>query len=359
MSVTYILAAPSDEKALLRLRSEILKCKVSKKAWDWEFCSFPEKTVFAIAKDAERIVGTYFFLPVFLNHGGRQILSCKGESVYIDPEYRGTGVFESLWMFATEQCFELDATLLWGFSSAAVAWKKLSRHHIREKIIYDVHMDLSVEVDKKALKKRSSSHLSYWARLLVDGLRVRRNKRTRHLLMLAKESGSLHKEDRLRSFSDMDLLYAALRRESGTRFHLSMSERYLNWRVYENPYIEYATSFFYDQAKLCGYYIHAVDDGTVCLSDFTSLSSETSRIMLAFLIEEMGQQGVSECCYFGNYSNKLNKRTFDLFTELGGERRLSDWATLMFSYNLDPPPEGLFNTGLWYINGLWTEGRTI
>jgi len=81
--------------------------------------------------------------------------------------------------------------------------------------------------------------------------------------------------------------------------------------------------------------------------------------MLKEIVSEMEDNRINDCYYFGNYNNQLNKQTFDIFEKLGGIKTLSSWASFVLKNNSSYPEFNLYDTSLWYMNGLWTEGFGI
>lgn len=94
----------------------------------WEFHSCPfGKSIYAIALDGDKIIGTNCVIPIILtNSRDARILTGKSEDTLIDPEYRGQNIFSNIYNFLFAQCQAEGIKAIWGFTSAKKPFQKIN-----------------------------------------------------------------------------------------------------------------------------------------------------------------------------------------------------------------------------------------
>jgi len=359
MEIKYSIITKEEEKEVISFLDKVLNHRLNQKIWDWEFANNAEEAVFTLAKNDSEIVGTQAFLPIKLNHNGTKILTSKSETSHLNPNYRGKKIFESLYLYGLDKCKEVKHTLVWGYTSAVKVWKNTLQFEVVEPCMYDMNINLHLIVDKDLLKKYSLNYFIYQAKYFYHALKVNSKRKERNKFFEKNTNSKLTQHPKPIAASDLENFYTEIRSKYNIHFHLNMDEEYMNWRIYNNPTLNYKTVFFYNNKKLTGYYVYTIRENRLMLSDFSFVNEEVANTMLKQLVTEMESNKINDCYYFGNYNNQLNKYTFDVLEKLGGIKSLSGWASFVLKNNLSYPEFNLYDTSLWYMNGLWTEGFGI
>ena len=172
--------------------------------------------------------------------------------------------------------------------------------------------------------------------------------------------------DILKQPDDLQKLYGRLREQYPGLVHVDPNPKYMDWRIKNNPNLTYVTQYFYANGALAGYYIYALKDHAVNLTDLTFLDTRVADILFCHLLDGMRRSGKTDFHYFGNKENPINRYTFRLFEKIGGT--LSPASDLPFVFRVygdmhhgQPIPglqdhPSLSNPSNWYLNGMWTEG---
>lgn len=87
-------------------------------AWQFFDGSLPAPGILVGAWDGDRLVGTQGFIPTLASLDGRALLTAKSELTLVNPNYRGKGLFESMYRLALEICATAGIACIWGFTSA-------------------------------------------------------------------------------------------------------------------------------------------------------------------------------------------------------------------------------------------------
>jgi hypothetical protein len=343
--------------------SRVLSHRMDRRIWDWEFASFPDETVSTMVWKGGETVGTQFMVPFRLRAGSRGFLSGKCENSYFDDRFRGMGLFERLFSFASEISVRKSIELLWAFTPASKVYEKKLGFTVFQGSIHG----FSLQVGKPRIgfiRQFSKNDLVAYSKYAYGLLRyLAFNARLSLFSMTRRRAASISDyevRDSLASFDDMDMLYESLRRLNDDFVHVRFDEAFFDWRVRKNVNLPYLTKFFYRNGELKGYYILALNDGSANLSDFTSLSAEDSNVMVVHLMGEVVRMGMEHLNYMGNVENGLNIRNFELLKRFGGRVDAIEGMPFVFKRISDKCPDMTFlkSPGNWYLNGIWTEGFT-
>lgn len=348
MNIQFRLATDRDAASIAAFLAGRQGRRMTVGEWRWEFMRFPELSVFALAVHEGRLVGTQAMLPVHLNRDGKALLTSKSEASYVEPEYRGKGVFEGLYRFAEVECEKRGHVLIWGFTSAVRVWKESLNFGLVTPCIQELRLQLGA-------KYRLFNRFSRLSRGLWDALAAVGAIRQQHVL-----PGAIYEvKAALENEADMVALYEGVRKSHGIHFHLQMDTAYVNWRIRDNPNLKYTVEYLYQGQDLVGYYVYSMDGRIAKVSDITYKDSERAEVCLRALLVSVRKRGASSIYYFGNDDSGLNGTTFGTLEAWGGVKTRSSWANLVLKRNLVCDEEGLYDTSGWHLNGLWTEGITL
>jgi len=325
--------------------------------WMWEYRGhYPNLSVFAVITDAERIIATQGMIPVYINVGGRRVLSGKSENTLSNPDYRGKGVFQGLYEFAVSMCKLKGMQCVWGFSSSDKALNVLRKCQFRiyERMMYTAISITSLryapseilEQGKAGLKERVLRFVGFSLLWLYASLF--------RVTCRVPDKGFLVREDLVRQ-QDLDDLYQHFRQVYPGLIHVDLNAEYLHWRVYGHPIFKYKTYFVYEGDVLRAYaFVNAHNRRHAYLTDFTFESVSAGKVLIQRVLRDMRAEDVGVVTFFGNQSNPAAKKTFELLRKFGFVKR--GWTYFVLRNISFEDERSLFDPTHWYMNGLWTEG---
>lgn len=232
--------------------------KRTPKQWMWEYKgSYPHLFVFTIIKDNDKVVGTQGMIPIYLNIRGETHLSGKSENSLLDAKYRGGQRFKELYEFAMSLCNARKMCCVWGFTNAVKVWRHKLGFSVDEGSMKDSVLVLKPRKVISTIRKSKQSTMRKTARSLAViflypysstwGFIYRHLKRTPREVSI---------EQKLKSTSDISELYKRLRAKYANLIHIEQDEKYIVWRVFNNPNVKYITFFAYKDdllsLLLCG-----------------------------------------------------------------------------------------------------------
>ena len=99
--VNYKLAIEEDYSMINDFYNRIHGLNRSIDEFYWEFHNCPfGKSIYVIAKDGDKIVGTNCVIPIDLIYSDNSIIkSGKSEDTLVDPDYRGQNIFNNIYEF--------------------------------------------------------------------------------------------------------------------------------------------------------------------------------------------------------------------------------------------------------------------
>lgn len=192
--------------------------------WNWEFASntelCPDGPGYAVACHGGQVVGIQAYIPIELQHDGRAIRSGKIEDILVHPDYRGMGIADDLTQLLIQRAGRNGLSVLWVFTSTADSL--MGRNGFQEVVPFDV-MSLT---------------LPYTASCAESD-------------MVVRELGI--PDERCDDFA------AKFGRHiGGITEHLS--SRFLQWRINDNPMVEYAAFVAWDDGRVVGLSAFKLDD---------------------------------------------------------------------------------------------------
>jgi len=244
--------------------------------WNWEYKgNYPDLSVFTVIEDNGSIVGTAAAIPIYINIGGERLLSGKTENLWLHPKYRakyrGGNIATELKEFRTHLCKEKGVSCHWGIGSATKQAEKFA-DVVHEGVLYESTLILNLrsvffsffKSPRKLCRKILLSLVSLLVYCYSSIFRC-------YFMHIKKyQDANFAIEHKLRSTNDLSILYARLRTEYPSLIHIDQDEKYLEWRIYNNPNIKYDTYFLYEEDLLRGYcYVGMRDSERATLTDLT------------------------------------------------------------------------------------------
>jgi hypothetical protein len=349
----------SDINKALSLHNTHYGEKRTPAQWNWEYTSnYPELFVFVVLEDEDSIVGTVGIIPIYININGKRYLSGKRENSLLHSKYRGKTWYQQMLRFAYPVCKAKNMHCLWSYTPAfkasrAAGWC-VNRNCIYESIlILNLRSTLSnfFKSQQRIEKKIILSLLTLlgYSYSLMRGFFYRLANKYR--------DSNFSIERKLKSTNDLNVLYAQLRDKYPNLIHIDQDEKYLEWRIFNNPNIKYDTYFLYEDSLLRGYCYVSIRDNTVAaLTDLTFETAAAGAFLLQNILNNLRRRKVGRVHFLGNVQNTLMIATFNLLRKSGFlKRRRYDYTFVLKNLSCDDENQ-LYDIKNWYIGGLWTEG---
>lgn len=94
--------------------------KRTKPQWMWEYGTpSPQPPAYMLAAQGDRVVGTQAYIPVELLIDGELVLSGKDEDTLVHPDHRGCGLLDEMYRHLFERAEADRVRMLWGFTATA------------------------------------------------------------------------------------------------------------------------------------------------------------------------------------------------------------------------------------------------
>jgi len=368
----------SDIKKIVKLHNKTYGMDRTVAHWKWEYKgNYPDNFVYGVIVDKGRIAGTQGMLPIDINILGKKHFSGKSESSLLDSDYRGGTLFTDIYEYTMSLCKDRKMSCVWGFTSAVKVW----RHKLNFQVYENDMTDARIVLNRTAtffmnLKSEIRSFYTSW-----------RTKRTTLRKAMGtvwgklkgggggkgesgpplpkidqdiKVSKNYKLENAPRSVKDIELLYKRLRKKYPNLIHMNLDEKYIKWRIKNNPHINYKHYFVYEGDNLRAYcYFNPKREKRVAyLSDLTFEDLGAGKFLLDHLLKELKSQKYAYMNFLGNRSNPMMALVLSLLQSKGAKLTPNSQAFVLRNV-LYSDEKVLYNMENWYLNGLWTEGHTM
>jgi hypothetical protein len=294
-------------------------------------------------------------LPIKLVINNNKIATAKSETSFLNSKYRGNNYFENLYNKVLTDTAQIGTQIVWGFTPAVKVWKNKLNFDVVSSNISHVEIVLSKYPTNIQIKKFSKGKISYWPKLIIYTLLRKFEKKTDY----QNNQSDLYVQSDFPEFNLINSFQVELARKYSLDVYLDMNAEYVNWRIINNPRLNYKTLFFYRDKKLLGYIIYNIKDSRLSVADISFLYEETGREILYYLLN-LESQKINTIFYFGNDDSEFSKILFKLFSDFKANIFKSDWAnTVIKDISKDKAFVSHLDTSKWFINGLWTEGYSV
>ena len=215
--------------------NDVYKVNRSLENFAWEFLEGPNgPAVYVIAIDdsvdtGTKVVGIQAAIPMHLyNTNGETILTAKSEDTLVDPGYRGQNIFERMYDLLFQECKKAGIEYIWGFTPAKKAFDRIGFQ-----IPFQAHQALMVFDSVKAYSHLSSLNPKNRG---VDKAKIAGLTLLSKLLSIFKGvDPSLQVRAIRDGLESKDEAIAELCPASSL-FFLKMNNRYIEWRIKNNPF---------------------------------------------------------------------------------------------------------------------------
>ena len=336
--------------------NDYYKDKRTTEQWKWEYMGmYPDKYVFTISEHNGRIIGTQAMIPININISGKIIFSGKSENTLVDPQYRGI-MFKDMYTAAMEKSKENDMVCVWGYTVLVKVWGKFLDFFVDEEAMFESFLILNVKKTKEIIgQKEWTTKKRFIMSILTTGSYIHSSlKKGKEKNKVSKLKEKYTIESKPRNYEDLQSHYARLREKCPNLIHLEQDEKYLSWRVFNNPNVKYTTHFLYEESELRGY-CYLTNKNKLSISDFSMENQEVGIMLIRQILDSLNHEKHAFISYLGNEKNPLIANIFSLLKQFGFIKRKNDTAFVIKNI-LHENDDIIYDTKNWYLSGLWTEG---
>jgi GNAT superfamily N-acetyltransferase len=363
------LIADGEDRLCNDFRNRIYGENHTLRQWRWEFAenTYDKRPIpYVVIEDGGKIIGTQAFIPIRMIDRDGIYWTAKSEATLLDPEYRGKRLFEKMYDLLFRYAEEHDFACIWGFTAAIKAFVRMgfTVPFDTEQIFLPFStravaslLDSTAPGEKKSLSARAKIGLARTATAFARAVSAVRLARHRKNILEGLEIRTMPRADEQAG----DLCGRFIDGYGGATIH--RDAQYLQWRLFDNPYIRSVVKGAYRDGKLLGWAAYTIaDDGMGYLVDLMAVGDDglnTEDIVRALLIEavigcrNMGATGIRGWHVndhpFDNLLGKVAKRIGFYHIKRG------------FSFVLYNCPESKNRPDHtdgkdWYISRIFTEG---
>ena len=268
--VKYRLANENDYERINAFYNRIYKSKRTIEQFLWEFRDCPfGKSIYVIAEDGDKIIGTNCVIPIDLIGANKQIIkSGKSEDTLVDPAYRGQQIFYKIYEYLFEKCIEANIQVIWGFTSAKKPFEKLGFE-----VPFEHEQTLAVNNIGKSYKFLTSLNPKNKTidKLKILGLCIFSKLKT--VAKINRQNSTYKIEENRDVVLGVDELIFNNQNFTSSLFAINQTPDFQNWRIYQNPnYYKVHTFSVYSDTKdliaLVVFNSHANRVAYVCQTTF-------------------------------------------------------------------------------------------
>lgn len=299
--IEFGFATSDDAAAMVNFHNAYYGTERKPEHWLWEYKTYkPDKSVFAFARDHERIIATQAIIPVYLEVGAELVLSGKSENSLLLPPYRGSGIMPSLYEHAVKNCIDRGIQFLWGFTAAAKLSKKFTYYPIAQIMMRPGNIWIDA-----VSRLRDKSPL--WRRIGSVGKLILKSAFKKHAYSgpnIQEKPRYEVKKGKMCDEKQLQSLYQRLKETYGNIIYIRLDREYLKWRVREHPFVKYDEYQVYQNRELCAYAFVAMFGGVAAVSDLTSEDTYATSILLKTIIKDYAKKA-GRIQFLGNSEDLL------------------------------------------------------
>ncbi len=332
-----------------------IRASFNNREFDWEFNTFKDGVVFKLYKDGERIVASQAMLPAKLVVNSVAVNTSKSESSYLNKDYRGANHFENLYFSVIADTKKTGSQIIWGFTPAVKVWKTKLNFELVLDNISEAIITFSKYPSNSYLKKYINNKFVQFSKIVLFSVLRLVESTPKYNLIQNKYIVSHLFPD----FLVLKEFQKKMAKKHKLQVYLDLNEQYVNWRIKNNPLLDYKSCFFYKNDSLLGYVLFSIYEGRLSVADLSFLDIELGEYIMSHTINQYRSE-INSIYYFGNDDSEYGQKIFDLFKKLKAKVNKSSWAnTVIKDISEDLKYKSSFETTGWYINGLWTEGYNV
>jgi hypothetical protein len=358
-------AVPEDVQACNAFHNAFYKSDRTECAWNWEFNSWSPSVgsgCYIVAEADGKIVGTQAAMPIPLVAMGQIVPSAKSEDTLVHVRFWGKAVFARMIDVLNTSLASNKIAALWGFTRASDSFRSIG---------FDVPVRTSQIVrclrpDAAAVLKKGARPESSWRRALE---------------VLASYGaacwGNLAASFAPSTFRGLETRHLDAAPEQVDKLSISFSKRwqaitihrskgYLNWRLFENPYVRAEVIGAFLGGQLIGYVAFAQPEPRLAMVVDLIVASEymtdhEAEKVVSSLLAEV-ERSAGRCGASAIRAWAVTQHPFDLLVRRVAKRR--GW--LFFRRGGDMAVRvnedyisafGPLVIDNWYVTRIFTEGK--
>ena len=364
------LVEDKEMEACNQFHNQFYKKSRSFDQWQWEFTRnlYNASSVpFAVAITRGRIVGTQALIPIRMIDGSGVYWTAKSEETLVDPQFRGTKLFERIYKVLFNYAKEHDFVNIWGFTPATKALTKLNFSILgrTEQLFIPfsqkvISMLLAKEPSgtQSTLKRSFRNIVAYSGGKLAQSVGTFKiSVRKRLKLTGLKLTNICHPTD-----ETAEVCQRFIDRWGGRTIY--RDSNYFKWRFFTNPYVRSNIAGIYMEKELLGWVAFSLgDDGMGYLSDLM-VNGDESRISTECLVRELLLEAVIRTRNMGAYGIRgwhVNDHPFDLLVKKAAKKVgffhiKQGHAFILYDCDDGSSRSSPHNFNEWYITRAFTEG---
>jgi hypothetical protein len=369
-----------DEDGIVKLYNQVTgRCRTNAQhRWEWLQTPHGIGSIWIIAEsESGDIVGHHGLLPIHLDYFGKTYLLGKTENTILHPRYSGTGIyfiFERRFLQEGRSRHDLLCTTFAhgtpGKIRRKLGYKAVGRYVTYTKVIKNTYL-----IKRAAsLIEKEIPHGSL--RLLFRGIA--------HLLsypatLLFSKRGRIDKNITVEKVENIDAIAGELdrfwdRNKNVFGITINRTSTFLQWRIFDNPYVNYEFLIATKQGKAVGYAItkpspsdgdggmivDLVCDGHDEILFNTILDAAVKRLIAASAqavsFTTLDSKNFLNGCLAKNGFLPLQKIADFIRKRITPYKRAEEKALLVNVINKNINPAKMYNPDHWYYTDLFHEG---
>ena len=360
--IEFRLATSKDALDMVNFHNSYYGTGRGPEHWLWEYQTYePEKTVFAFAKDRDKLIATQGVLPICMEVGTECLVSGKAENTLILPPYRGTAIFRSLQEYAFENCTGRGMQFVWGFTGGAVrAFQESGFTCYQDIQVLMRPGNIWVDIVSRLRTYSHGARTPLWRRIGTVGKLILKSffaRNSKTIPQIEKQAGYEIKKGEICDQRRLKELCQRMRSKHKNIVSIKYDQRYLRWRVREHPLLKYDEYQVYQGAKLRAYAFVVLSHGIATISDLLSEDRHATSLLLYTILKDYVKKA-GRFQFLGNLKDLLAQDLFDQLRQFGfsvDEKTGKYWIFILRDLSGGKNKQ-FFDIRNWHVTGLWTEG---
>ncbi len=364
------LIAEGEEELCNSFHNRIYKKNRTMQQWKWDFVlnNYEKRPIpFAVVEDDGKIIGTQAFIPIRMIDKDGIYWTAKSEETLVDPDYRGKQLLKKMYSFLFDYAEEHEFANIWGFTHAVKALKPLD-FSIPGKIdqMFIPFLNRSIPAMMRKIPHGSPKSV-------LDNIKIAM---FRSAGILAQTISSLRIAlNRKRVIRDLDirtwdkpdvqtgdLCRRFIQKWGGTTIY--RDNEYLQWRLFDNPYVKSVVKALYNQDKSLGWIAFTLgDDGMGYLVDLMIADDDSGYaikdLIKALLLEAViGTRNMGAIGIRGWHVNNhpFDKLICNVAKSIGFFHIKRGHAVVLYNSEAGKKRVSYNRFDDWYVNRIFTEG---
>jgi len=308
------------------------------------------ESVFSVILKQGKVLGTQGMIPIIITSDGKEYLTGKSETTLIDETIRGKGYFSDFYELSVRESSRNGMVCLWGFTKALKALKRVKfttypgamkwcicpiRKETTKDLIKNIYKDKHIIV-KGIIISLMYSYLIY-VKLL--------HKRKYKVGMYVKS---------MKNKNDLILFYKRLLKRYSKYIYITPNNKFINWRINNNPSKRIITEYFYRGDQLYAYLFYSIENNVLRLISFHYLDDEYSKMILGRIIQLINYNKIGFVFYTGNFKNRLIYKNMKLLKKIGFNC-INRSSTFIYRDISGTYFNNMNEIKNWLIDDLWME----